>query len=230
MADDEATTCSMLDNEMLAKLTISIAPNLAMKPGDSQDLDLGNVECCYVFNTFDIDACTHWSVEPNDKASIDPVTGMLQVSASAQAGDKLTVTADVAGGRKIVTIDVYVYTREANPLFGTWREDAEFACADDAEIKPDHVINELLFRADGTVNVTWNPFELYVDYWGTYAFDKNAGTLRIHPTGGNYVPDDIDGDGTFTIDALGALVLDEMWLGSPKAGAITGRCGHRFVR
>lgn len=230
MADDEMTSCSSLDDAMLAELTISIAPNLALKPGDSKDLDLGNVECCYAFNTLDIDACTHWSVEPSDKASIDPMSGMLRVSASAQPGDKLTVTADVAGGRKVVTIDVYVYTPEANPLFGIWREDVELACADGAEIKPEHAINELLFRADGTINVTWNPFELYIDYWGTYAFDKSAGTLDIRATGGNYVPEDIDGNGTFSINADGALVLDEMWLGSPQNGAVTGRCGHRFVR
>jgi hypothetical protein len=224
---DDDTECSAIDDKTLANLRISIAPNLAMKPGESSDLQLGNVECCYIFKA--VDTCTRWSVGPSDLASIDPDTGLLHIADAAQPGDVVTVTADVENGRKQVTIEVYVYTPESNPLFGLWREDAEFACEDGAEVAPAHAINELQFRADGTINVTWEPFELYVDYWGTYAYDLAVGSLSIEPTGGNYVPADIDGAGTFSLDAEGHLTLDDIWLGSQPQGS-PARCGHRFRR
>jgi hypothetical protein len=217
-----------LDDETLAALSISIEPDLAMQPGQSRDLGLGNVECCYVFEP--VEACATWSVAPDDHAAIDPDTGRLEILGSASPGEVVTVTADVEDGRRLVEIDVHIYTPEANPLYGVWREDLQYACADGAEVTPEHRINELRFRADGTIHVTWFPFELYVDYWGSYSYDLDDGSLELTVTGGNYVPDDLDGAGRFSIDEDGRLVLDEMWLGSPDQAEAAAGCGHRFSR
>ena len=98
-----------------------------------------------------------------------------------------------------------------------------------AERTPESPIYELWFAADHQVRVTWMPFELYVDYWGTYTYDLDTGAFSIDVEGGNYVPTDIDGDGTFSIDADGKLQLHDIWLGTPRDSAVAPACGHLFA-
>jgi hypothetical protein len=53
--------------------------------------------------------------------------------------------------------------------------------------------------------------------------------LSMTVTGGNYVPPDVDGEGTASVDPqTGELVLTDMWLGTPSEGTATTACGHRF--
>jgi hypothetical protein len=217
-----------LDAETLERLTLSMmSQSIQLQPGESHDFDIGVVECCYIFEPVEADVA--WSVAPPQGASIDPETGLLTVDPATPSGSVFTVSADVENGRRIVTIDVYVYTAESNPLaVGIWREEAEFACETGEEITPEERIGELVFHADGTFSVTWMPFEVYRDYWGTYTFDPGEGTLELFVTGGNYVPDDIDGSGFFSIDDQGRLVLSDMWLGTGHEPSGTAICGHRF--
>jgi hypothetical protein len=103
-------------------------------------------------------------------------------------------------------------------------------CGRGTEIIPEELIGELRFGADGTFAVTWMPFEIYVDYRGTYAYDLTWGTLDLVVEGGSYVPDDVDGSGSFSVDEEGRLILRDMWLGSPRGVTDPPDCGHRFVR
>jgi hypothetical protein len=219
---------SHLDDETLEQLTLAMASqSIQFQPGDSYDFNVGVVECCYVFNPVAADVA--WSVTPSQGASIDPETGVFTIDPTTPSGSVFTVSADVEHGRRIVTIDVYVYTPEANPLAaGIWREEAEFACETGEEITPAERIGELVFHADGTFSVTWMPFEIYHDYWGAYTFDLERGTLDLSVTGGNYVPDDIDGSGFFSIDDQGRLALSDMWLGTGHEPTSTAICGQRF--
>lgn len=115
-----------------------------------------------------------------------------------------------------------------SPIVGTWREAAQIECGSGREVPPDEPIQELRFFADGKVDVTWMPFETYVDYWGTYRLAED-GSIELDITGGNYVPEDIDGQGRYVLDQEGQLILEELWLGSPMVGAQTVNCGHRFT-
>jgi hypothetical protein len=225
--DDDGQCSQPLDEEVLDTLTTGFDQHFDMKPGTSKKFDLGTTECCYSFNP--VDACVTWSVSPATGATID-ADGNLTVDASATDGDVFTVTADVENGRKIVTSQVYIFTPEGNPFVGAWEEQSQLACSDGAEVTPESKIYELWFRADHRVNVTWMPFELYVDYWGTYTYDLETGALSIAVENGNYVPADIDNSGTFTIDTEGALELHDMWLGSPQESAAPAECGHVFTR
>jgi hypothetical protein len=109
-------------------------------------------------------------------------------------------------------------------------EEAQLTC-NGGERVPDQPIYELWFDGNA-VNVTWTPFETYVDYWGTYLAQDQApgsGTLSIQVEGGNYVPEDVDADGRFTICG-DTLILEDMWLGSPEWSTTAPGCGHRFRR
>lgn len=170
-----------------------------------------------------------WSVTPDDGARIDPATGLLTIGVTTTSGSTFTVSADIEGGRHVVTTEVYVYTPEGNPLVGYWREEAQLACDGGMEVIPELFIEELVFAADGSFAVTWTPFESYVDYWGTYTFDLAQGTLDLKVSGGNEIPPDVDGHGRLAVDTAGRLVLTDLWLGTPRSRDTPPHCGHRFI-
>jgi hypothetical protein len=217
-----------LDQETLERLTLSMERTVQMRPGETREFSLGVVECCYVFEP--VDACATWSVSPGAGATIDSETGVLVVDSSTPSGEAFTVTADVEEERRLVSIDVYVYTPEDNPLVGNWREEVQLACQTWQELAPEEPVGELQFRADGSFSVTWMPFEIYRDYWGSYRYDLEEGSLDLATSGGNYVPEDVDGSGSWEIDEEGRLILRDMWLGTPHGASGTANCGHRFVR
>lgn len=213
-----------LDEATLQALAFGFFDNIALQPGQSNDFDLGTLECCYFFTP--VDACAVFSIDPVDGATIDPASGLFTVAADTPSGTVYTVTADIEEGRRLMTTEVYVYTPEAAPLVGFWSEVTQLSCGG-GEVPADPSIAELWFKADGTFSVTWFPFELYFDYWGTYTFDLAAGTLNLVVEGGNFVPPDIDGDGTFSVVG-GDLVLSDIWLGSHGNFMGDVACGHRF--
>jgi hypothetical protein len=206
-----------------------------MQPGDTLVLALGTLDhescgpigfACFI----PVPVRATWSLSPPGAGHIDAATGELTIDSATAPGTILTARADVADGRREVERRIHVWTPEANPLVGVWREEAQLACGDSAEAAPELPIQELVFAPDGTFTVTWMPFESYRDYWGTYAFDLDDGTLLLTVTGGNTIPSDVDGEGRFALDASGRLVLSALWLGTPPVDGAPVRCGHVFVR
>jgi len=219
----------VLNEETLNHLQLSMGRTIEMRPGGTRDFSLGVVECCTYFEP--VEACSTWSVDPAEGASIDRRSGLLTVDAGTPSGSVFTVSADVEKGRRVVSIEVHVFTPEDSPLIGSWKKEAQFVCGSQEEVTPEERIGELRFRADGTFSVTWMPFEVYKDYtWGTYDYDLGQGALEIDITGGNYIPDDLDGSGSFWSDEEGRLMLRDVWLGRPRDGTGSARCGHRFTR
>ena len=176
-----------------------------------------------------IDACVQWSVAPADGASIDG-DGLLTVDEGAAEGTVYTVTADVEDGRRILTVDVTAYVPIEASIVGYWTEVSQIPCMGPPDpVTPESIIYELQFVDTGEFRVTWQPFELYVDYWGTWTYDEGTGALSMSVSGGNYEPPDLDLDGTATVDAgTGQLTLTDMWLGTPQRGVAPAQCGHVF--
>lgn len=317
-----ACTTGPLDEFDLQNLTLET--RRSAQPGASVPITLGVWRCC-VF-VMPIHACVDWTVEPADMATlavtedICTIIRTLKVNPAAPHGTVIRVLADIESGRKLLRTEVHVYTPEANPLVGFWRETsqvpctrfirgdidangglniadavrilsflfdggAEVGCRDSADANgnasvdisdavfalnflfsdglappapfPDcgnppvesglgcasfescprvpfptpTPIEELVFEADSTFSVTWTPFEVYRDYWGTYSYDLETGSLEIRVDSGNYVPEDVRcRDCTFSIDEK-LLSLDGLWFGSPRRGQERSDvCGHRFER
>lgn len=217
-----------LDEDTLDRLTLSMENTVQAQPGDTVDFELGTVECCYYYEP--VDTCVEYSVAPTTGASIDAETGVLTLADDAPDGGVYEVSADVENGRRVVSVEVHVYTPERNPLVALWYEEAQIACEGGEETTPEEPIREMLFRADGTFSVTWYPFEVYEDYWGTYTYDLASGALTLEVENGNYVPDNLDTSGAFSFDEQGRLTLSDMWLGTPMDGQSPPGCGHRFSR
>jgi hypothetical protein len=221
--DSSACTLPPLEQEVLDFLSIA-APgfNTFVPAGDTQ-LSLVWIE----FGTpMSVDACVEWSIAPVDGVAIDD-SGRLTVDASVPAGTTISVTADVEAGRRILMADFEVYVPVTYDIIGFWTEVEQLACDSGLAFDPEPIIGELVFENTGEFSVTWTPFEVYFDYWGTYTYDEGTGALVLSVDGGNYVPPDIDGEGTAMVMG-GQLVLQDMWLGTAQEPVTPVACGHVF--
>ena len=90
----------------------------------------------------------------------------------------------------------------------------------------------MIFRADGSFSVTWNPFETYTDYWGTYSFELDTGSIDFTITGGNRMPVDFYGAASLSFDGENRVTLKDACLGSypDDSSSPASKCGHRFAR
>lgn len=216
----------------VAMLHIGLANNLSdqfeAQPGESLDFEVGVTECCYLFRVMD-QLKVHWSISPTEGAEINPETGRFHVFDTTSSGSVYRIEALLADG-SVLNHWVHVYTPTANPLVGTWREDAQIACADGSWVKAPRPIQELIFHASGSLSVTWYPFEVYFDYGGTYQFNLQSGQFSFSPTEINYLPRQLSTQGKFRLDEQGRLILEGIWLGVPpdEQSQVLG-CGHRFV-
>jgi hypothetical protein len=201
---------------------------LEMAIGTSRQFEVGLIQCCVFWEP--IPTCSVYSVDPeNAGATIDPDTGLLSLADDVVDGTLFTVTANIEDGLASVDDTVFAYRPELHPLKGFWHEVTRIPCGGGEEFVPSDPINEIYLTASGEIGVTWMPFEVYIDYTGDYVADLDAGTLSVVVLGGNYVPDDIDGEGLFSFDG-DVLVLEDMWLGSSQGSEDPPGCGHRFAK
>ena len=233
-----------LDQRTLESLWFGDRHAIALRPGQEQVLQLGITECCVYFRR--VRARVAWSIDPaNRGASIDS-NGVVRIDPNARDGAVYRVYADVENGRRFVSTDVYVYTAEGNPLAaGVWRHYGEISCDGGfvlplAAEDPDEIL-ELDLMANGQFRVTWLPFEVYVDFWGPYTYDLATKRITFGVTHGNYVPAEMDRDGTFELVKLGEpevlngwtvqnyeLLLNSVWLGRRRQSTRPPGCGMVF--
>ncbi|MFN7179611.1 hypothetical protein [Hyphomonas sp.] len=141
-------------------------------------------------------------------ATLGPDGRTVLIDADAASGAAIQVQARV--GEASLSGRMLVYLEEALPLVGRWAQ-PEAACAA-VGAEP---VRELIFHPDGTFSLTWTPFEIYKDYWGTYTFED--GRLQLSPEGGNHMPADAAYAGTAEL-AGGSLRLAPGLFGSPRQG------------
>jgi hypothetical protein len=124
----------------------------------------------------------------------------LRVGKAVKPGTVVEVSGAIGGGRAKASFTVIA--ADAISLSGTWKE---VGSADCPLTSPP--LRELKFTSEGRFNVTWTPFETYVDYWGDYRFDPAAGSLTMTATGGNQVAGDAMLSGHASLGADGLLTL-----------------------
>lgn len=149
-----------------------------------------------------------WRVSPAGAAVLSADRASLMISPEAAPGAIVTVTAhyrDAAAAARFRVVG-----RDEVVLTGTWRQD-RVKC--DPGQAPGEPVRELKVMDDGRFNVTYQPFESYVDIWGVFGFDPASGALTLTPDGGNFAPPIFDGDGTARLEGERRLILDGVYLG-----------------
>ncbi len=203
---------------------------VSMQPGQTMQFAITRWACCYVPIVATRTPCVEWSIEPPEAGTIDG-NGLLQLSQDVQPGQQVVVRAAFPEPDALdLSVTVTVYTTSSQPLVGSWLERSAVSC-EDPQTPVAGVFEDLLFRADGTFALTWNPFEVYVDYWGTYQFDAATARLTMTITGGNYVPLSTDLEGTVESLPDGSLRLSDMYFGpSPGEASAVPTCGYVIER
>lgn len=183
---------------------IRLTPRVDQAPGGTPELPLH---------------CTGgWTVSGPATLSADRRT--LSIAPDASVGSEVVV--GFRHNEDAVTARFRIVGRDAVVLTGSRSQQAVEGCS-----VPD-AIGELEFGPENRFSVTFQPFETYRDYWGSYNFDPATGALRMTIAGGNFVPSGLDLDGRAEF-VSGRLVLTGMFLGSrgwpevPAAG-----CTYRF--
>lgn len=168
---------------------------------------------------------TGWSLSDPRLARFTPDHSAIILADDATPGAKLVIsyrTRDPKFPVRLVTTTLTIVARDAVVLTGT-RSQSDLSGCDGIE-----PVGELKFTADGKFNVTFQPFETYVDYWGDYRFDPETGALSMTVTGGNFQPPKLMLTGKARIEGK-TLVLEGMFLGSRSdfTPPATG-CTYRF--
>ena len=221
-----------LDADTLKRLQLGWT-DVQLHPGDTHQFSLA------ILSTYapsqEVPACTTWKVEPEGKGASISNTGLLKIDPKTPVPSKFVVTADIEQGREQRQMDVFVYNDDSQPLVGRWRQQSMFDCDTEKETKPGELIQELEFRARGWFSVTWTPFEVYRDYWGSYTTGKAKGDLSLQIEGGNFVPKDFRGSGHYklkdnkTLELIGAY-LDEKSSSNAGNHKIGNKCRYIFTR
>jgi len=229
-ASTKAQSNAPLDDETLSELTVlTYLKSYQIEPGQSHTFTLLKPSKVPFPSWEEARTQVIWSVEPQKGVHIDPINGELRVDKSTPGGSIFEVKANVENGRRILSFQVYVFTRESHPLVNIWKQKAIVLCSSGKKVIPDEPIRELIFWADGTFSVTWHPFETYKDYWGSYSYDKKKGRIRFKVEEGGHIPADIDGEGYYAIRGTGELILKGIWLGSKMEETKPDVCSMIFT-
>ncbi|WP_188055761.1 hypothetical protein [Sphingosinithalassobacter sp. CS137] len=147
-----------------------------------------------------------WRVTPADAAALAHDLRSFTIAEDADPGTIVTISYQV--GEEPVTASVRVIGRDEVVLTGRRRQQSVSGC-EGAE----HV-GELEFTGEGRFSVTYQPFERYRDYWGSYRYDPATGALEMTTDGGNRVPPDLDLSGRAYFNPDRRLILEGFNLGA----------------
>ncbi len=166
-----------------------------------------------------------WALSPGAPAALAPALGLVAVAPEAADGTRFTLTATVAG--RPVSGEVRVSDPSLHPLAGHWHQTMEQVCGTQVPRTPVRPIGDLVFTAAGDFSLTWQPFEAYRDYWGTYRHDVRSGTLTLEITGGNRPPANRTAAGKARLDNDGVLLITGL---DPGDGTSAPACTMFFRR
>lgn len=171
-----------------------------------------------------------WSLSVGASAAVHPTLGLVAVAVDAPDGSLFTISAKLKYGTGAVVVNgaIRVVDARRHLLAGTWRQVEELVCRTPNWRPPARPIGELAFDSDGQFAVTWQPFEAYRDYWGTFSHDRTEGSLRLEVTGGNRPPKELVTTGRAEVDTDGLLTLHGVTLDNGETAMPA--CAIRFRR
>lgn len=114
-----------------------VSGSTGVRPGASARVRLGVWECCVFFQR--VPACATYTIDPPEAATFEELpwegdpwssTLSLEIDPDAANGSVIRVRADVESGRRVLQLELHVYTPESNPLVGYWRESLQLPCVE----------------------------------------------------------------------------------------------------
>lgn len=170
--------------------TVRLTPRYDMSPAGTREIPL--------------DCTSGWSLSGPARLSADRRS--FAIDADAPVGAEIVI--GYRFGVETATARFRVIGRDEIVLTGTRGQRSVEGCEGLAPVR------ELVFAPGNRFAVTFQPFETYKDYWGTYTFDPGTGALVMQVESGNNIPPGLDLDGRASLDAAGRLILEGVYLGN----------------
>jgi len=184
--------------------TIRLTPRYDMAPGGTREIPL--------------DCTSGWSLAGPARLAADH--GSFTIDPAAPVGAEIVI--GYRFGAETATARFRVIGRDEIVLTGTRGQRSVEGCDG---LTP---VGELVFAPGDHFSVTFQPFETYKDYWGSYRFDPATGALSLSVENGNNVPPGLDLEGRASLDAAGRLILEGFYLGNRQPGPIPP-AGCRYI-
>lgn len=198
-----AVSFTSLSREERENLLINSLDRIYACPGDTIRLKVMTVSREFFFPMAGkpVDVSPAWNVEPSSGVLLDRQRNMVVIGRDVKDGTVFTVRATLHEGGTVLKNSVYVYTEDANPFIGNWKEKGGN-------------IRELFIKPDRSFSVTVYPFEVYKDYWGHFTCDLKKQTIAFTIEGGNKKPADCDLSGFYRFRRDGGLELRGIYFGT----------------
>lgn len=161
--------------------------NVAAKPGAKLKLSaLRGVS--FYWEEVPLHCTRGWRVSNPRAVKLSRDRRSIRISKDAKPGETVEISYVVRGERESASIRIV--GRDEATIVGSYRQKALIGCRQNSHV------GELKLTDKGRFEVTYQPFETYVDYWGSYRFDPASGALTMKIEGGNFVPPDTVLNGT----------------------------------
>ncbi|MDQ3124669.1 MAG: hypothetical protein M3Q74_03600 [Pseudomonadota bacterium] len=154
--------------------------------------------------------------------TVVPERGQVVIGRQATPGEDVEISATL--GSRTVRTRFRIAPAEGPVLTGFWSQ----ASVDCGGPVPRDPLRELRFNSDGRFAVTFVPFEVRQDYWGSVEFDPAAGLIAFAVERGNTVPAGLMLKGRARVEDDGGLAMDGVYFGGLDVAPPAEGCRYVF--
>lgn len=216
--DEEEPPCSAYGTDDSLSIGAAIAPG---RPGG--ELSLHANEALHGMVAVPLKCFDRWS-SSDPAVTIAPERGKIVIGREATPGRDVEITGTI--GARTVRTRFRIAPAEGPVLTGFWSQES----VDCHGPVPRDPLRELRFNSDGKFAVTFVPFEVRQDYWGSVEFDPAAGRIGFVVDRGNTVPSGLMLKGAARVEGDNQLMLDGVYFGGLDVPPPADGCSYVFRR
>lgn len=215
--DDEEPSCDSFGQDDSLSIGAAIA---AGRPGD--ELSLYANEGLHGMIGVPLKCFSRWS-SSDPAVTVAPERGKIVIGRDAAPGREVEITGTL--GTRTVRTRFRVAPAEGPVLTGFWSQ-TSVDCHGPVPREP---LRELRFNSDGGFGITFVPFEVRQDYWGSVEFDPAAGRIGFVVDRGNDVPAGLMLKGAARVEGETRLIMNGVYFGGLDVPPAEG-CSYVFEK
>jgi hypothetical protein len=216
--DDEEPTCDSFGGDDSLNIGAAIAPG---RPGG--ELNLYANEGLHGMIGVPLKCFGGWT-SSDPAVTVAAERGKIVIGRDATPGQDVEIAGTL--GSRTVRTRFRIAPAEGPVLTGFWSQ----ASVDCHGPVPRDPLRELRFNSDGKFAVTFVPFEVRQDYWGSVEFDPAAERIGFAVERGNTVPADLMLKGRARVEGDNRLMLDGVYFGGLDVAPPTEGCSYVFQK
>lgn len=214
--DDEEPPCEAYGTDDTLSIGAAIAPGRA-----GGELSLHANEALHGMIRVPLKCFSRWSTS-DPAVTVEAERGKIVIAPDATPGRDVEITGTI--GERTVRTRFRIAPAEGPVLTGFWSQES----VDCHGPVPRDSLRELRFNSDGRFAVTFVPFEVRQDYWGSVEFDPAAGRIGFAVERGNTVPADLMLKGQARVEGDNQLLIDGVYFGGLDVPPPAGGCSYVF--